>query len=77
MAKSNDAQQRYQMRMESIRCSLKRLQGACEQRFGVPAEKAGWGEVGDVYEIDKQLKHLCDRIFKEGEYSPNQECRHV
>lgn len=71
MAKVDGAKQRYLMRIKSIKHSLDRLQEACEQQFGVTAENANWGDVGDAYDIDMKLKHLCDRIFKEGEYISN------
>lgn len=53
-----------------IQAMLKRLSEAADDHFGDDPDTITWGHVGSLGAIEEKLQHLCDMVFKEGEYAP-------
>lgn len=50
---------------------LTRLQEASEDHFDTHPDHITWGDTAFLADIGAQLEQISDRIFKEGEFSPN------
>lgn len=48
---------------------LQRLQKASDDHFDVLPDEIGWGHAALLSEIMKELQHINDRMFNEGEYA--------
>jgi hypothetical protein len=60
----------YILKCGHIESMLNRLTEACDDHFGDDPDKITWGHVGSLGAIEEKLQHLCDMVFKEGEYAP-------
>lgn len=49
---------------------LSRLQEASDDHFGGNPDEIHWGDTGFLADIAADLQHISDRVFKEGEYTP-------
>ncbi len=52
-----------------IDAMLERLQAASADHFETNPEEIRWGDAGFLADIASDLKHITDRVFKEGEYA--------
>ncbi len=48
---------------------LARMQTLSLDHFEASPDEIHWGHVGDLADISKNLREICDRAFQEGEYS--------
>ena len=48
---------------------LARLQALSLDHFEANPDEIHWGHVGDLADISKNLREICDRVFQEGEYA--------
>ena len=56
-------------RKAEIDTMLARLQALSLDHFEANPDDIHWGHVGDLADISKNLREICDRAFQEGEYS--------
>ncbi len=70
MTRSNDkALAAFLTRKAEIDTMLARLQGLSDEHFEASPDEIHWGHVGDLADISKNLREICDRAFQEGEYA--------
>ena len=70
MARNNDnALAAFLTRKAEIDTMLARLQGLSDEHFEASPDEIHWGHVGDLADISKNLREICDRAFQEGEYA--------
>jgi hypothetical protein len=70
MTRSNDkALAAFLTRKVEIDTMLARLQGLSDEHFEANPDEIHWGHVGDLADISKNLREICDRAFQEGEYA--------
>ncbi|WP_086930739.1 hypothetical protein [Agarilytica rhodophyticola] len=60
----------FTAKKNQINKALQRLQQHNENLFNVNQDKIHWGHVTDITDYAELLKHLTDKVFKEGEYAP-------
>jgi len=69
-ARNNDkALAAFLTRKAEIDSMLARLQGLSDEHFEANPDEIHWGHVGDLADISKNLREICDRAFQEGEYA--------
>jgi hypothetical protein len=50
---------------------IERIHEAIENYDDAPSpEELTWGHVGDMAETERELRQIADRLFREGEYAP-------
>ncbi len=70
MTRSNDkALAVFLTRKAEIDTMLARLQTLSDEHFVANPDEIHWGHVGDLADISKNLREICDRAFQEGEYA--------
>ncbi len=70
MTRGNDkALAAFMARKAEIDTMLARIQGLSDEHFEANPDEIHWGHVGDLADISKNLREICDRAFQEGEYS--------
>jgi len=70
MTRSNDkALAAFMTRKAEIDTMLARLQALSDEHFEASPDDIHWGHVGDLADISKNLRGICDRAFQEGEYA--------
>ncbi len=70
MTRTNDkALAAFLTRKAEIDTMLVRLQGLSDEHFEANPDEIHWGHVGDLADISKNLREICDRAFQEGEYA--------
>jgi len=70
MTRNNDkALAAFMTRKAEIDSMLARLQALSDDHFEANPDGIHWGHVGDLADISKNLREICDRAFQEGEYS--------
>ena len=70
ITRSNDkALAAFMTRKAEIDSMLARLQGLSDDHFEANPDDIHWGHVGDLADISKNLREICDRAFQEGEYA--------
>jgi len=70
MTRKNDkALAAFLTRKTEIDTMLARLQGLSDEHFEASPDEIHWGHVGDLADISKNLREICDRAFQEGEYA--------
>jgi len=68
--RSNDkALAAFMARKAEIDTMLARLQALSDEHFEASPDDIHWGHVGDLADISKNLREICDRAFQEGEYA--------
>ena len=68
--RTNDkARAAFMARKAEIDDMLARLQALSEEHFNANPDEIHWGHVGDLADMAKNLREICDRAFKEGEYA--------
>lgn len=68
--KKPEAIDAYIGKAANIQAMLKRLTEAAGDHFGDDPDAITWGHVGSLGAVEEKLQHLCDMVFKEGEYAP-------
>jgi hypothetical protein len=63
------ARQAFIAEKERIDAALARLVKASQAHFGMRLDNVHWGHVGSIKGIADDLKALCDKVLREGEYS--------
>ena len=56
-------------RKAEVDTMLSRLQALSDGHFEASPDEIHWGHVGDLADISKNLREICDRAFQEGEYA--------
>ncbi len=56
-------------RKAEVDTMLSRLQALSDEHFEANPDEIHWGHVGDLADISKNLREICDRAFQEGEYA--------
>ena len=70
MTRNNDkALAAFLTRKAEIDTLLARLQTLSDEHFEASPDEIHWGHVGDLADISKNLREICDRAFQEGEYA--------
>ncbi len=70
MTRNNDkALAAFMTRKAEIDSMLARLQALSDEHFEASPDEIHWGHVGDLADISKNLREICDRAFQEGEYA--------
>jgi len=70
MTRTNDkALAAFMTRKAEIDTMLARLQALSDEHFEASPDDIHWGHVGDLADISKNLREICDRAFQEGEYA--------
>jgi hypothetical protein len=70
MTRSNDkALAAFMTRKAEIDTMLAPLKGLSDEHFEASPDEIHWGHVGDLADISKNLREICDRAFQEGEYA--------
>ena len=70
MTRSNDkALAAFLSRKAEVDTMLARLQTLSDEHFEANPDGIHWGHVGDLADISKNLREICDRAFQEGEYA--------
>ena len=70
MTRNNDkALAAFMTRKAEIDTMLARLQALSDEHFEASPDDIHWGHVGDLADISKNLREICDRAFQEGEYA--------
>ena len=70
MTRNNDrALAAFMARKAEIDAMLAYLQGLSDEHFEASPDEIHWGHVGDLADISKNLREICDRAFQEGEYA--------
>jgi len=59
----------FMTRKAEIDTMLARLQALSDEHFEANPDDIHWGHVGDLADISKNLREICDRTFQEGEYA--------
>ena len=59
----------FMTRKAEIDTMLARLQALSDEHFEASPDEIHWGHVGDLADISKNLREICDRAFQEGEYA--------
>jgi hypothetical protein len=59
----------FMARKAEIDTMLTRLQALSEEHFNANPDEIHWGHVGDLADMSKNLREICDRAFQEGEYA--------
>jgi len=59
----------FMTRKAEIDSMLARLQALSDEHFEASPDEIHWGHVGDLADISKNLREICDRAFQEGEYA--------
>jgi len=68
-ARNNDkALAAFMTRKAEIDTMLARLQALSDEHFEASPDDIHWGHVGDLADMSKNLREICDRAFQEGEY---------
>ena len=68
MTRTNDkALAAFMTRKAEIDDMLVRLQALSDEHFEASPDEIHWGHVGDLADISKNLREICDRAFQEGE----------
>jgi len=68
-ARTNDkALAAFMTRKAEIDTMLARLQALSDEHFEASPDDIHWGHVGDLADMSKNLRAICDRAFQEGEY---------
>ena len=57
----------FMIRKAEIDTMLARLQALSDEHFEANPDEIHWGHVGDLADISKNLREICDRAFQEGE----------
>lgn len=68
--KKQEAIDAYIGKAANIQAMLERLKESADDHFGDDPDAITWGHVGSLGSIEEKLQHLCDMVFKEGEYAP-------
>ena len=69
-ARNNDkALAAFMTRKAEIDTMLARLQALSDEHFEASPDDIHWGHVGDLADMSKNLREICDRTFQEGEYA--------
>lgn len=68
--KKQEAIDAYIGKAANIQATLKRLTDAAADHFGDDPDAITWGHVGSLGAVEERLQHLCDMVFGEGEYAP-------
>jgi len=58
----------FMARKAEIDTMLARLHALNEEHFNANPDEIHWGHVGDLADMAKNLREICDRAFQEGEY---------
>lgn len=66
---ASNAQVAHQASMVRIHELLARLQVGVDAELTPSSGTLHWGHAGDAKSIEATLQHLCDRVFREGEYA--------
>lgn len=67
---SDKSSKHYWQAFNETEVAMKRIEQGLEKRYGKPTPpQPGWGMVGELNYLNKQLKELADRINHEGEYA--------
>jgi len=70
MTRNNDkALAAFMTRKAEIDSMLARLQALSDEHFEAIPDEIHWGHVGDLADMAKNLREICDRAFQEGEYA--------
>jgi len=70
MTRSNDkALAAFTARKAEIDTMFARLQVLSDAHFEASPDDIHRGHVGDLADISKNLREICDRAFQEGEYA--------
>jgi len=69
--KDHPAIDAYIAKLAHIRTMLKRLASAADDHFGDDPDRIHWGHVADLARIEQGLETICDQVFREGEYAPD------
>ncbi len=70
MTRTNDkALAAFMARKAEIDTMLARLQALSDEHSEASPDDIHWGHVGDLADISKNLREICDRAFQEGEYA--------
>lgn len=56
-------------RKAEVDTMLTRLQALSDEHFEANPDEIHWGHVGDLANMAKNLREICDRAFQEGEYA--------
>ena len=59
----------FMARKAEIDTMLARLQALSDEHFEANSDEIHWGHVGDLADMSKNLREICDRAFQEGEYT--------
>jgi len=54
-------------RKAEIDTMLARLQGLSAEHFNANPDEINWGHVGELADMSKTLREICDRALQEGE----------
>jgi hypothetical protein len=70
MTRNNDkALDAFMTSKAEIDSMLARLQALSDEHFEANPDEIHWGYVGDLADMAKNLREICDRAFQEGEYA--------
>ena len=70
MTRNNDkALAAFMSRRAEIDTMLARLQTLSDEHFNANPDEIHWGRAGDLADMAKNLREICDRAFQEGEYA--------
>ena len=68
--RSNDkALAAFVTRKAEIDTMLARLQALSDEHFEANPDEIHWGHAGDLADMAKNLREICNRAFQEGEYA--------
>jgi NTP pyrophosphatase (non-canonical NTP hydrolase) len=59
----------FMTRKAEIDTMLARLQALSDEHFEASPDEIHWGHVGDLADMAKNLREICDCAFQEGEYA--------
>jgi len=59
----------FMARKAEIDDMLTRLQSLSDEHFEANPDEIHWGHVGNLADMSKNLREICDRAFQEGEYT--------
>jgi len=66
---NNKALATFMTRKAEIDTMLARLQTLSDEHFNANPDEIHWGHAGDLSDMAKTLREICDRAFQEGEYA--------
>jgi len=70
MTRNNDkALAAFMAQKVEIDSMLARLQTLSDEHFNANSDEIHWGRAGDLADMAKNLREICDRAFQEGEYA--------